>query len=83
VKYAKNPLAKIFGQRYDAIRQRHGSINSFADRKAFISYMLALADTMHPKVRTAKQLRDFRIQRIKDRRGFEKGNLQLGRAPLR
>jgi hypothetical protein len=77
VKYDKNPLAKVFGQRYDAIHQRHGKLSDFPYREAFIRYMLALADRARPKIRTAKELRDFRIQRINDRRGFEKGNLRL------
>jgi hypothetical protein len=80
-KYDNNPLAKIFGQRYDTIRQRHGDQRSFPDRPSFIRHMLALAARTHPKIITPNQLRQFRITRLDARRGFQPGNLQLVRAP--
>jgi hypothetical protein len=43
--------------------------------------MLALAARSRPKIRTPKQLREFRITRSNKSRGFEKGNLCLVRAP--
>jgi hypothetical protein len=81
VKYNKNPLAKIFGQRYDAIRQRFPDKIGFANREAFVRYLLDLAAVIEPKITTVKQLRTFRIQRLSTRRGFEKGNLRLVKAP--
>jgi hypothetical protein len=81
VKYGRNPLAEVLGQRYDAIRQRHGHHSNFPDRASFIWEMLALAARNRPEIRTPKQLRKFRITRLNNRRGFEKGNLCLVRAP--
>lgn len=73
----RSPLAKVFGQRYDALRQRLPNRARVPNREAFVHYMLALAANTKPTIRTAKQLRRFRIQRMNDRRGFEKGNLCL------
>jgi hypothetical protein len=81
VKYKKNPLARIFGQRYDAIRNRLRNKSGLPQREAFVRYMLAVAASSQPNIRTAKHLRKFRIQRVNDRGGFEKGNLRLVRAP--
>jgi hypothetical protein len=81
VKYGKNPLAKVFGQRYDTIRQRFRNEAALPKREAFVRYMLELAAVTQPRISTVKQLRHFRIQRLSERRGFEKGNLCLVRAP--
>lgn len=81
IKYGKNPLAKVLGQRYDAIRQRLPDKIGFPNREAFVRYMLELADVAQPKINSVRQLRNFRIQRLSQRRGFEKGNLRLVRAP--
>jgi hypothetical protein len=81
VKYGKNPLAKVFGQRYDTIRQRFPNKAALPKREAFVRYMLELAAVAEPRISTVKQLRRFRIQRLSNRRGFEKGNLCLVRAP--
>ena len=77
VKYDRNPLAEVIGERYDAIRQRHGHHSNFPDRASFIRYMLALVAKTRPKIGTPKQLREFRIMRLDKRRGFEKRNLCL------
>jgi len=77
VKYARNPLAKVFGQRYDAIRQRFGKKAGLGEREAFVRYMLAMVAVAKPKIRTARQLRQFQIQRVNRERGFEEGNLEL------
>jgi hypothetical protein len=81
-------VAKVFGQRYDAIQQRlpkkrseDDTRSSFPNREAFVLYMLELAAKTRPKIKTPKQLREFRITRLNKRRGFEKGNLRLVRAP--
>ena len=76
-----NPVARVFGQRYDTIRQRYGHRKAFPDRASFIHHMLALASRTRPKIRTVKQLRQFRITRLDHRRGFQEGNLCLVRAP--
>jgi|ERR1041384_842408 hypothetical protein len=81
VKYGQNPLARIFGQRYDAIRYRYGKKAGLPSREDFVRHMSALAATAKPKIRIAKELRKFRIQRVDDRRGFKKENLRLVRAP--
>jgi hypothetical protein len=89
LKYENNALAKVFGQRYDAIRQRgskkpdseRDDRSVFANREAFVRYLLELAAKTHPEIRTAKQLRKFQIHRLNKRRGFEKGNLRLVRGP--
>jgi hypothetical protein len=81
VKYSRHPLAGVFGQRYDAIRQRFRNKAELPRRETFVRYMLELAAIAEPKIRTVKQLRTFRIQRLNDRRGFEKGNLSLVRPP--
>lgn len=81
VKYGRNPLAKVLGQRYDTIRQRHRNQSNFPDRASFIRHMLALAATTHPKITTPNQLKKFRITRLNKHRPFAKGNLQLSRAP--
>jgi hypothetical protein len=81
LKYNKNPLAKVFGQRYDAIRQRFAKKAALPEREAFVRYMLELAAVTQPKISSVKQLRNFRIQRLSHRRGYEKGNLRLVRAP--
>jgi hypothetical protein len=81
LKYAKNPLAKVFGQRYDAFRQRFPNKAVLPKREPFVRYMLELAAVAEPRISTVKQLRNFRIQRLSKRRGFEKGNLCLVRAP--
>lgn len=80
VKYKRNPLATVFGQRYDAIRHRVGNKDCPLTRETFVNYMIALADAARPKIVTAKQLRRYRIERANPRRGFEIGNLRLTRS---
>jgi hypothetical protein len=81
LKYGRNPLADIFGHRYDTIRQRVGRRRCGLNRQEFVNYMIKLAGTARPKITTAKRLRQYRIERANQRRGFEIGNLRLVRSP--
>lgn len=77
LKYGRNPLADVFGHRYDAIRQRVGKRGCPLSRQEFVNYMIELARTARRKITTARQLRKYRIERANQHRGFEKGNLRL------
>jgi hypothetical protein len=91
IKYAKNPLAAILGERYDAIKQRcdnpryqsyrdygdRGIENRFSSREEFVRYMLELISEKYPYVTTTAQLRAFDIDRINNDGAYVKGNLRL------
>jgi hypothetical protein len=82
LKYARNPLAKIFGHRYDAIRQRcrKGKVKCrFARREEFIRYLLQVVAEKHPEIKTAKTLAHYEIERIRFSGHFQAGNLRLVR----
>jgi hypothetical protein len=81
VKYERNPLARIFGQRFDAIRQRGDKNKCRLSREEFVNYLLQLSAAARPKITTPKQLRTYRIERANRNRGFEIGNLRLTKSP--
>lgn len=82
VKYERNPLATIFGHRYDAIRQRcrKGKIKSaFRNREEFVRYLLEIVAEKHSEIKTAKNLAHYGIERIRPSGNFQAGNLRLVR----
>jgi hypothetical protein len=93
VKYNKNPLAKIFGHRYDAIRQRclnkshpsyakyrqSGIRCQFTSREEFVRYLLRIVAEKHPEIKNAKALASYEIERIRPKGHFHPGNLRLVR----
>jgi hypothetical protein len=81
VKYEGNPLARIFGQRFDAIRQRGGKKKCPLSREEFVNYLLKLSASAQPRITTPKQLRAYKIERANRNRGFEIGNLRLTKSP--
>ncbi len=81
LKYEGNPLAIIFGQRFDAIRQRVGKSKCPLRRAQFVNYLIKLAAAARPKITRPNQLRAYRIERANKQRGFEIGNLRLVKSP--
>jgi len=93
VKYDKNPLARVFGQRYDTIRQRclnksnfvyssYGGAGikcNFETREEFVRYLLRIVAEKHPEIKSAKTLAAYDIERIRPKGHFQPGNLRLVR----
>jgi len=91
VKYRRDPFAEVFGERFDAIKQRcenptndsyhnyggRGIEWRFANREAFVRYMLALCRENYPNIRTAEELRTFDIDRTDNEGHYTPGNLRL------
>ena len=93
VKYGKNPLARVFGQRYDTIRQRclnksnfvyssYGGTGikcNFETREGFVRYLLRIVAEKHPEIKSARTLAVYDIERIRPNGHFQPGNLRLVR----
>ena len=93
VKYGKNPLARVVGQRYDTIRQRclnksnfvyssYGGAGikcNFETREGFVRYLLRILAKKHPEIKSARTLAAYDIERIRPNGHFQPGNLRLVR----
>ncbi len=91
VKYRRDPFAEVFGERFDAIKQRcekptndsfhnyggRGIEYRFENREEFVRYMLTLCRESYPDIRTAEELRTHDIDRTDNEGHYAPGNLGL------
>ena len=91
VKHRGKPMAKIFGERFDAIKQRCNNPRSssyrwyggrgirceFLDRDAFVCYMLELVAKEYPQITSVDDLRKYEIDRTDNDDNYKRGNLRL------
>jgi len=87
VKY-DDPFAEVFGERFDAIKQRCKNSNNkdyggrgirchFENREAFVRYMIALCRESYPDICTVEELRAYDIDRTDNDGHYTPGNVRL------